>query len=729
MSTTAQALDMAQEAAKVLLGAAVATEAREVTSAVRAAATRLPGTSAEWRDDGTSHNFLAGPPFLRTSCPHGLVMLQQIHPTAARAVLLSDNTLSVWVDWNVADGDACSLLPAASGPCRLSVRHMGVEVVRADGTCSQPLHLSFDRELVAAGSPFVAELCWHGGRRHLHVLAPPRGGHLNLGGLVLPPASQPNGLAGLLESIAVADAAAPPLPEHAAWLERGFGLEMELLTEAHLSQPTSVPRTAPSASPACRTLDVAAHAGLACSGGSWQWKERTARGCSTSSETQRRCAETTLAYVPTSAELSLAQMKAALMSCRGEVGVGLSPALAAVHAALSSCERWRSEVDVAIQPSPACLASKMLDATAALSAMTDGPARTDARARCMAMLLRRGAIRKSEFQSPSPPHELRFSTGAALEIACFVQGALATMGAAASAVSASAHSGTAVHVHVNVRNTKSGGSVLSAGELLDVVLAWIRFDLVTQTYARPWLWCEPSATPLYATGPEMGTLVNLTWEEVTEADILADMSHRPPAHRAAAEFRAQVANEGFADAAQHWRCHEEALERKLCSVPAFVRAAYEIVHTDGFDDLDSAEQINRLFGHSGPGKQLGRYCSLNLSALIKYGTLEIRRFHGTLDSALLVRWAHFCVCFVEAFAGNRGEHSRSLPKQSLPCETSTKPAKRRSLFLDGHPSAEAALRALQSAQETATSEELMACLAGHLDLRTAAYLAHDACGS
>jgi len=709
VSTTAQALDMAQEATKVLLGSVVATEALEQTSTVATTAVIPPGTAAEWCDDRTSHNFLDGPPFLRCSCPHALVMLQQIHPTAARAELLSDSTLSVSVDWTVADGEACSLVPAASGPCRLSVRRMGMELVRADGICSQPLQVSFDRGLVVAGSPFVAELCWQGGRRHLHVLAPPRAGNLNFGGLVLPPASQPDGLAGVLESIAVADAAAPPLPEHAASLERGFGLEMELLTEATLSPPTSA-----------GALALAAHAGLECSGGSWQWTERGAPGCCTSSETQRRCAEATPMYVPTSAELSLARMKAALVSCRGEVGIGLSPALAAVSAALSSCERWRHEVDVAIQPSPACVASKMLDATAALSAIRDGPARKDARTRCMAMLLRRGAIRKSEFQSPSPPHELRFSTGAALEIGCFVHGALATMGAAASSVSASAHSGTAVHVHVNVRNTKSGGSLLNAGELLDVVLAWIRFDLVTQTYARPWLWCEPSATPLYATGPEMGTLVNLTWEEITEADILADLSRRPPAHRAAAEYRALVANEGIADAAQHWRCHEEAMERKLYSVPAFVHTVYEIVHSDGFDDLDDSEQIHRLFGRGGPGAQLGRYCSLNLSALTKYGTLEIRRFHSTLDSALLVRWAHFCVCFVEAFVANRGEHSCSLPKRS---------GQRRSSFLDEHPSAEAALRVLQSAQETATSEELMACLADHLDPRTAAYFANDACGS
>ena len=666
------------------------------------------------------HNFLDGPPFLRSSCPHGLVMLQQIHPTAARAALLSEKMLSVSVDWGgetcsaegtSADGNG-SLQPEVSGPCSLLVRRMGVVLVRQHGMCFDPLHVSFDRGLATAGTPFVAELCWHGGRRHLHILAPPLGGSLNLDGLVLPPGSQPKGLAGLLESITAAEALAPPLPTHANRLERGFGLEMELLTEALPSQPTGDP-----------TKAAAAQGLLACGGStngatSWQWAVGGAY------------------LAPTSAELHVAKMRAALVALRGAVSVALSPALAAVHAALSSCEHWRSEVDVAIQPSPACLASRMVDATAALSAMADGPVRTDARARCISMLQRRGGIRKSEFQSPSPPHELRFSQGAALEIGCFIQGALATMGAAASSVSAAAHSGTAVHVHVNVRNAASGGLALSAGELLDVVIAWIRFDLVTQTYARPWLWCEPSATPLYATGAEMGMLVDVTWEEITEADMLADLSRRPPpSHKAAAVYRARAANEGVGDAARAYRTCENTEPRKLYHVPAFVSAAYAIVHGEGFDELDDSEQIQRLFGPQSPGGQLGRYCSLNLGALIKYGTLEVRRFHGTLDATLLVRWAHFCVCFVEAFVGEK--HGRLPPPRPGAVASATgggtegvlRGSARRSSFLDGHPSAEAAVHALQSAQEMATSEELMACMADYIDARTAAYFAHDACGA
>ena len=47
---------------------------------------------------------------------------------------------------------------------------------------------------------------------------------------------------------------------------------------------------------------------------------------------------------------------------------------------------------------------------------------------------------------------------------------------------------------------------------------------------------------------------------------------------------------------------------------------------------------------------LYRNCSLNLLALRKYGTVEIRRVHASLDSAFVVAWTRFCVAFVEKFS-------------------------------------------------------------------------------
>ena len=46
---------------------------------------------------------------------------------------------------------------------------------------------------------------------------------------------------------------------------------------------------------------------------------------------------------------------------------------------------------------------------------------------------------------------------------------------------------------------RAGGEV---AELLAVYFAWVKFDLVTARFARPWMWREPSVAPLYATGSE-----------------------------------------------------------------------------------------------------------------------------------------------------------------------------------------------------------------------------------
>ena len=170
-----------------------------------------------------------------------------------------------------------------------------------------------------------------------------------------------------------------------------------------------------------------------------------------------------------------------------------------------------------------------------------------------------------------------------------------------------------------------------------------------------------------------------------EAEGLADIAD-PHAYRRRAETPSSQWHDNFL---------------KLGHVPAFVPAMHGVMRADGFEDLSEAQKVEALFGLGSPGADLGRYCSLNLGALSKYGTLEIRRFHGTLDSALLVRWAAFCVAFVEAFA--------TIPAQEL-CL----------------PSPGAALAALQLAQETATADELLACMEGWVDPATSSYFERDA---
>ena len=171
-----------------------------------------------------SHNYHDGPPFLRSSCPQQLLLRQALHPTPQRAARLAQREVSVWVDWG---GGAVS----GSHACVLTVRHGGVELVRAEGFLGrQPLRVCFERGSAAAGAPFLAELRWEGGCRRLHLITPPVGA-LRLDGLVLPPADcEPFGLRAMHTRQAAAEASAPPLVGCES-LARGFGLELELLTE------------------------------------------------------------------------------------------------------------------------------------------------------------------------------------------------------------------------------------------------------------------------------------------------------------------------------------------------------------------------------------------------------------------------------------------------------------------------------------------------------------------
>ena len=592
---------------------------------------------------GDCHNFLNGPPFLRCSCPH-LIMQHQLQRPAE---------VDVWVDWGAqrdCGGTRSQFQHAPSSElaaCSLSVRGMGRELVRVNGVCLRPLRLSFVPGATTAGSAFIAELCWQGGRRCLHILAPPHHG-IPLDGLLLPPGRRPLGQQELQASITTAEAHAPPLPAATAQLERGFGLELELLTEA-MDLPAVVADLAHRLSPRATAATAAAAAARLDDDG-----------------------PPAAAPAPEPAHLLLD--------------------------ALRRCGRWRHEIDESIRPSSLALSSSVLAATACL--LEEEPEEgAETRARCLRMLRCQGETMKSELQSPSPPNELRWSRGAALELGALVHGMLAFTGAAAAPAAASGRACTALHVHVNVRCPTSGGALLSALQLLDVVFAWIRFDGVTQRFARPWMWCEPSCMPLYATGREEG---------------LEETPGYVSGHASGEALRGEEGEDGEEEGEQHpWQRYEHAPQRTLYDVPRFVREAFAVVHSDDFQALPEAEKVERLFGDgmsgTSPGDHLGHYCSLNVDAIAKHGTLEFRRFHSTLDAPLMVRWAHFCTCFVEAFAVRGDAGKRSQPR------------------LTDLPSASAAVRELQAAQEMATAEQLMNYMAGLVHPTTAEYFARIAC--
>ena len=582
------------------------------------------------------HSYHEGPPRLVCSVPWGLMLLREANPTheAVRAanweLFDSRSELTVRVDW----GSMPSLplqpaIPNGSSPiapsenrvgaARLVVRHAEREIAsnRVDNAPSEELSVTFCVNGAQPGEPFIVELRWYDGSRHLHCLAP-LCAPLKLDGLLaLPSSSTPSALELLAEPIANhSDGVLPPLT---ILPQRAFGLEMEVLTLA---------------------------------------PDPSTSGCFTKGEELKALIERVVAEEDDGEEPSKKRRS-------GGSSGSSSSSSSLLRPLLERCLLWTHEVDDHVMTSAAPIAERV--ASEFSGADDDGTTCNEGekqRRRDLARLLHGGGkgTMKSEFKSPSPDAggALRFDRNGAAEVACFVR-LVRYLGAGAPAVSDYAHSGGSIHCHVNVTHPTAGGSVLSCTEILNVVFSWIVFDLVTARFARPWMWREPSMAPLYATGSEFA------WRE-------------------------KAWEQGCT------RSNDKA----TYDVPRFITAVRELMITPAWKAMSEAEHIEALFGRSAstPSSRIGRYLSLNMRRLTTYGTLEFRRFHGTTDAALIQRWAHFCVAFVEAFK----ERGAGYTARML-----------------GAPTHEVAIMVLAHAQEGATPASLMLEMAGHVDSSTAAY--------
>ncbi|KAL3923529.1 MAG: hypothetical protein SGPRY_004189 [Prymnesium sp.] len=158
------------------------------------------------------------------------------------------------------------------------------------------------------------------------------------------------------------------------------------------------------------------------------------------------------------------------------------------------------------------------------------------------------------------------------------------MGAGAPSVSSSAtlsrllsslsgNGGVSCHVHVNVRNQTAPGSLLTCREVLGVFFTWVRFDLVTAQFARPWMWREPSMAPLYASGAEF------SWQETAWLQ----------GHRVAAATSTHAGP-------------------TIYDVIHFIRAVRDVESTPDYHLLAEHEKFQRLFGKAAdtPASRIGR---------------------------------------------------------------------------------------------------------------------------
>jgi hypothetical protein len=262
----------------------------------------------------------------------------------------------------------------------------------------------------------------------------------------------------------------------------------------------------------------------------------------------------------------------------------------------------------------------------------------------------------------------------AAEICAFARVLRLAGAAVAPAVTADANASVATHIHVNVCHPRARGDELSARAILGVWLWWVRFDVAIAQLARPWMCCESSCAPLYASGAEfaVGCGVEARWQQGTGIERGGALG-----------------------------------DPEAADVPAYIAAVQRELRSDGWADLSMVAQRRRLFGAEEHGG-ISRFVSLNVHAVTKHGTLEVRRFHTTLNGATLAHWAAFCVGFVEAF--RTPERTEAVLRAFV------------------EPPIDMALTALREAQEKATLDELTALMAAHVDASTFAHLRADARG-
>ena len=619
---------------------------------------QLPAVALDDKFVATGNSQICdGAPSLRCTLPWGAMLLAESMPGSqeiaafqgARELLRTHSQLEVIVDWHSAVHDE------ALRSCKLAVRRGGAELASVTGGAPSALTVTFSVADASPGEVFVAELSWESGSRTLHVLAPLRG-PLPLGGLLCRRRAPPEIIGAPLPSI--------------AWL----------LAPWHMS---GVPQS---------ELHAAADAAL-------HTNEMPSLLCLPDRALGIEIEMLTLSPEPatsgyfTKAEevhgliAALQQRAAAAAAAAAEDDTDRHPrdvagcgdgADARLGSLLNRIRLWDHEVDdhVAfasdeIARRTVAVNTSMTQSARAAPADTQLDSGPEAENNDAVRLLAGGVgTMKSEFKSPTPAQgALNFARGAAAEIATFLR-VVSHLGCGAPALSATGNGGGSLHVHVNVRSPTAGGSPLTAEMILFVYLSWVRFDGVMARCARPWTWREPSMAPLYASGTEF-LYREKAWDQ--------------------GGARATASRDGLA----------------TYDVPRFVAAVRALLHAPGWSSRSEDDKVEMLFGRADgtPASQIGRYCSLNLRRLTSYGTLEIRRFHSCIDPAVVVRWAHLCVSFVETFRGGGDGLARRVLAPEVPLAT--------------------ALAELRAAQEAATAADLMAAMHGHVDPHTAHILMRD----
>ena len=589
---------------------------------------------------GEGHTLHHGPPYLLSTLRFGHLLCgafdsSGLDDEAVKQAFCRGIT-RVSVDWGPND---LANHPLANATFTLLVRHRGEILQRREGCAMMELSVEVNLKLADPGECIIIALEWpNGGFRHLHLIGPPVSS-IPLSGTTAAPFSRAAYDAPPPREVMLAAASVEYLTAETANIDRGFGLELELMTASvrGVSKAREWSRLIASS------------------------KQQLQDGKATSEHLERlldRCAQwnatSDLHIMTSSSDIAEGMVQAEVRRLTEAQDTEAAESL-------SASEDWLVALTSGSDDALQCVVAD--------DAGSDQHGEPSERLR----------THKSEYVSPPPPNELSLMNDACSEIACAVR-LIRHRGASAPTISRVWHGGASVHCHVNVTNPGARGELLRTRDVLSLFFSWVRYDLVTCRLVRPWFWREPSSAPLFATGAEFA------WVE-----------------------------SGFD---QGSRAHPQA--RFSYDVPQFIAGCRRVVNSADYDRLSQEAQMELLFGGEPkgtapgdtPGALLGRYGSMNLRRLTSYGTVEIRRFHGSLDEGALIRWAAFCVAFVEYF--RQDERGQRL------CDA---------VLSNDDDEAAAGLRELQRAQEMASVEELIGELRGVLDPATISWLLTDACNS
>ena len=161
----------------------------------------------------------------------------------------SSSSVRVWVEWG---GSGVHGIALEDGELFvLCARHGSRELTRTSSEGSHralSLQLTDDSlPLLAAGECLVIELRWSRGSRHLHLILPLQPSNLVFSNLIAAPSRQQKARADDTTAASLCSPSAGALGMAVSSVERGFGVELELMTESGPGRPNALTRPNPGA--------------------------------------------------------------------------------------------------------------------------------------------------------------------------------------------------------------------------------------------------------------------------------------------------------------------------------------------------------------------------------------------------------------------------------------------------------------------------------------------------